>query len=97
MSSGYDEFPVQILKYVGTTLLKLLVHLVNSSFVSGVFPQQLKIAKIVPLYKKGEVTEIANYRPVSLLPTISKVFEEAMLARLVDFLGENKLFEYAQG
>lgn len=57
MSSVHDEIPIKLFKFVGKPLLLPLVHLINSSFITGIFPKQIKTAKVVPLYKKGEVTK----------------------------------------
>jgi hypothetical protein len=95
-SSGYDEIPIKLIKFAINPLLKPLVHLINSSFVSGIFPSELKISKIVPVHKKGNNSDPNNYRPVSLLPSISKIFEKAMYNRVVSFLEENNLFDSEQ-
>lgn len=96
MSSGHDEIPIKVFKFVGKPLLPPLVHLINSSLITGIFPDQLKIAKVVPLFKKGEVTEISNYRPISLLPAISKIFEKTMYNRLVEYFEQYNLFDDSQ-
>lgn len=95
-SSGHDEVPLKLIKYVGKSLLKPLVHLINSSLITGIFPNCLKISKVVPIYKKGERHEIGNYRPVSVLPSISKIYERVMYNRLVDHLQNNNLFDEQQ-
>lgn len=63
-----------------------LTLLINKSFAQGVFPECLKLTKVKPLYKKADRTDANNYRPVSLVSTVSKVFEYAMLSRLNSFL-----------
>ena len=55
------------------------------SFKLGIFPTCLKTAKVIPVYKKGPVTKTENYRPISLLPTIAKVFEKILWTRLLSF------------
>ena len=58
---------------------------------TGIFPGKLKIAKVIPLYKKGDSTQLGNYRPISLLPSISKVFEKVVYNQLSTYLSTNQL------
>ena len=55
------------------------------------FPKSLKIAKVIPIYKKDDPSQITNYRPISLLPSISKVLEKIVYKRLYSFLNQNNL------
>ncbi|XP_031340963.1 uncharacterized protein LOC116169076 [Photinus pyralis] len=59
-----------------------LVKLINYSFEAGVFPDLLKIAAVVPIHKKGDVNDVVNYRPVSILPVFSKIFEKAIFKQI---------------
>ena len=59
--------------------------------MQGIFPDALKIANVVPLFKNGDPMLFNNYRPVSLLCVLSKVFEKVMYARLMDFLNTHKV------
>lgn len=95
-SSGYDEVPMTVLKTVKKELSQILSHLINSSFVTGKFPDKLKISKVVPIYKKGDKKEVSNYRPISLLPTISKVYERVVYNQLRTFLEDNQLLDEIQ-
>uniref|UniRef100_A0A1B6M5P8 Reverse transcriptase domain-containing protein n=1 Tax=Graphocephala atropunctata TaxID=36148 RepID=A0A1B6M5P8_9HEMI len=95
-SSGYDEVPIKIIKLAKVPLIKPLLHLVNSSLISGIFPSKLKISRVVPVLKKGDQTDIQNYRPVSILPSTSKIFEKAMYIRLTEHLEKNELFDEEQ-
>ena len=61
------------------------------SFNQGVFPNILKIANAIPIHKKSDKLDCNNYRPISLLSNISKIFEKSMHIRLVNFLRKNKL------
>ena len=65
--------------------------LFNLSFSSGIFPDKLKIAKILPVFKKGSKLECSNYRPISLLSNLDKVIEKLMPKRLMEFLNEQKI------
>ena len=55
---------------------------INNSFLTGFFPDELKISKVTPVFKKGDKNEAGNYRPISILPAFSKIYERAIYARL---------------
>ncbi len=82
---------IRALKIASTTtnFNHVLANIVNSSFANGVFPAELKTAKVVPIHKGGSKTDVSNYRPISLLSTFSKIFEKAMHKRVYDFLQQN--------
>ena len=95
-SCGYDEISVALLKKIIFYISSPLTHIVNLSFISGVFPNSLKIAKIVPIFKKDDPAQVENYRPISLLPAISKILEKIAYIRLYKFLNENNLLNSNQ-
>lgn len=95
-SSGYDDVPIKVIKAAKGPLIKPLMHAINASFISGIFPRQLKIARVIPIYKKGEETNIKNYRPISILPSISKIFEKAMYLNLTRHLEKYNLYNEEQ-
>ena len=64
--------------------------------LSGVFPDELKIAKVIPLYKSGSSNLMSNYRPISILPTLSKIFEKLIHSRIYQFLEENEVIYNCQ-
>ena len=64
----------------------VLAFLFNLSVHSGIFPDDLKTAVVVPIFKKGESTDKRNYRPISLLPVISKIFEKIIKKQMINFL-----------
>ena len=75
-----------------------LLHILNLSLSEGVFPDELKVAKCIPLYKSGNKLLINNYRPVSILPIFSKIFERVMYKRLLSFINRNNLlYKYQFG
>ena len=77
---------------------RALANVINSSFSSGIFPNALKTAKVVPIHKGGPKLEVANYRPISLLGSFSKIYEKLMHARVLEFLDKNdSLFENQYG
>ena len=66
--------------------------------LTGTFPDELKIASVIPLFKSGNRNLMSNYRPISILPTISKIFEKLIHVRLYQFLDENRvLYNYQFG
>lgn len=95
-SAGLDEIPTFVLRHVAEHVSEPLARVINACFIEGVFPDELKKAKIVPVPKKGDYSKICNYRPVSLLPSVSKVFERAIYNRLVDFLNRNNILAEEQ-
>ena len=95
-SSGYDMFYNKIIKAIKNEISKPLTLIINQMLESGIFPDSLKIAKIIPLYKKGNINSITNYRPISLLPTLSKVFERVIFNQLYLYLDHNNLLSEEQ-
>ena len=95
-SSGKDEISNKLLKSIKDEIAKPLTIIINQSLKTGVFPDALKIAKVKPLYKKGDNFCLNNYRPISLLPTISKIFERVMFTQLYSYLNANNLLSEQQ-
>ena len=95
-SSGYDMFSNKIIKAIKNEISKQLTLIINQMLESGILPDSLKIAQIIPLYKKGNVNYITNYRPISLLPTLSKVFERVIFNQLYTYLDHNNLLSEQQ-
>ena len=85
-SAGVDGMNLRTLKSVLVYLLPVLVYLINISMEKGMFPSALKIAKVVPLHKGGVKTDISNWRPISILPIYSKVYEKIVHHRLYEYL-----------
>jgi len=85
-SSGISNVPVRILRRVSDLLSLPISSLINVSFNSGIFPQTLKLAHVIPVHKQGDKTCIENYRPISILPTLSKIFERCMATRLLSYM-----------
>ena len=90
-SPGLDGLTAEILKVSHDVIVEKLTHLVNESLKSGTFPQVLKAARVVPIYKCGKKSIRENYRPVSVLSVLSKIFERVVHERLYNFMDKNKL------
>jgi hypothetical protein len=91
-SCGFDNLSVKLLKLVAPPLAVPLSRVINHSLNIGIFPDLLKIAKVVPLFKKDDKSVFSNYRPISLLPTFSKVFEKIAHKQLLEYFDAFKLF-----
>jgi len=90
-STGWDEIPTSVIKASAEVIVKPITFLINQSFNTGIFPEHLKYAIIKPLHKHKDKTEVSNYRPIALLPVISKIFEKVFLARMLLFLDKNNI------
>lgn len=95
-SCGYDEVPIGIIKENIDILAEPLSLFFNECFEENIFPEQLKIAKILPIFKKGSKTDPKKYWPISLLPTLSKIFEKLLKNRLVQHLIQNNVLSSRQ-
>ena len=73
-----------------------LTHVFNQSLLNGYVPEQLKIAKVVPIFKAGNPNDMDNYRPISLLSTFSKILEKIMANRLVEYMESNSVINMFQ-
>ena len=91
-STGYNNISNKLLKSAKDVLIKPLTLLMNQIIHTREFPKQLEIANVKPLFKKGLQSSFTNYRPISLLPSISQNFEHAMTSQLMEYLTSNKLF-----
>lgn len=95
ISSGPDGIPMSLIKQC-PHLLGPITDLVNASLTTGYFPDAFKKARVVPVYKKGKKDNIENYRPISLLPAISKILEKAMFNRVMTFLNKHEVLSHSQ-
>ena len=97
-AAGFDNIPGILLKDGACILCKPITYLVNLSISSNSFPKNCKIAKIKPIYKKGSKLEAVNYRPISLLPLISKVFEKVIHDQLQVYMNNfNLIYKFQSG
>ena len=85
-STGPASVPIKLLKLVADIIVVPLCRIINLSFTTGVFPDILKVAKVIVLHKGGSTQDMNNYRPISLLSIFDKIIEKLMHARLYEFL-----------
>ena len=80
------NIPTRVLKIAAASCTPFLTSCFNECIASGTFPDKLKLADIIPSFKKGSLTDKVNYRPISLLPVVSKIFERLLTNQLTSFL-----------
>ena len=91
-STGPFSIPVKLLKLVKSDISRHLACIFNESITLGIFPDKLKCAKVIPIYKKGAHNDPSNYRPISLLSVFGKRFEKLMFKILYEYLDRLNTF-----
>ena len=87
-SSGYDEVSSRLLKLSLPYIIHPLLHIFQTSFSTGCFPDKMKIARVIPIHKRDDPHSLKNYRPISLLSSFSKILEKLMFNRITSFLNK---------
>ncbi|CAF4140786.1 unnamed protein product [Rotaria magnacalcarata] len=95
-SVGHDDISLKYLKDSGKIMYTYLLIIINTSIQTGVFPKLWKEAIVKPLYKNGDATLPSNFRPISLLPVLSKILEKAVADQLITYLERNNLISNCQ-
>ena len=97
-SPGWDAIAAKTVRFIVPYISLPLVKIINLSMEEGVFPDELKIARVIHLYKSNDPMIFSHYRPVSVLPLFSKLFEKIMYDRLIAFLDKwSILYQYQFG
>lgn len=95
-SAGVDKISVIILKKISTHIVQPFTHIVNKSISEGIFPNIFKKAEIIPIYKSGDPKNATNYRPISLISNLSKIFETLLKIRINSFLSTHNIINSHQ-
>ena len=95
-STGHDNIPAKLLKDASDAVAPFLVFIFNTSLKHGIFPDDLNTARISPIHKSGDKKIRGNYRPISVLSIIAKLFEKLVCAQLNSFLTENNILSSCQ-
>ena len=96
VATGTDNIPAKIIKLSKTIISPYITKIINLSYETKTFPDILKNAVIKPIYKKEDKNDISNYRPISILPVLSKIFERSTLNQLIEFFEEHFLISALQ-
>jgi hypothetical protein len=95
-SLDIDGLSLKLLKFVRNEISTPLAHIIDLSFTTGVFPTKLKTNRTVPIFKSGDMSQCDNYRPISLIPTLSKIIEKMVAISLTNHLQLNNLLHSNQ-
>ena len=90
-AEGHDDIPPYFLEIAAEIIAITLAMILNLCMQFGIFPNKLKIAEVLPVYKSGPTEHVTNYRPIFLLSSISKIFERVILQRLLPFVERNNI------
>ena len=93
---GYDDIKTDVVITVKHIIAPYLIHIFNLSISKGIFPTQLKKAKVTPIHKNGDRNNFSNYRPISVLPVFSKIFERLVYNRLYSYITHHGLLHSSQ-
>ena len=97
-STGLDAISARFLKDGARQLSGPLAYIINLSITTSTFPDDMKIARVRPLFKKKDKTDVCNYRPISILSVVSKILEKAVLVQVEKyFIAHNVLYEFQSG
>ena len=96
VGAGIDGIDASIFKNTYSAIINELVHLVNISLTNGTFPSALKVAVVKPVYKSGDTKLFNNYRPISILPYISKILEKIIHKRIMSYLLDANILSNCQ-
>ena len=88
---GPTSIPVDIFQLIQLEIASPLAKIANLSFLTGVQPEKLKVAKVIPIYKKGSKLTTSNYRPISLLSNINKIFEKIIFERVYGYIEKSEM------
>ena len=95
-STGVDGISSRLLKAAGPGIVAPLQHIFNHSIAMSTFPSGLKTGCITPLFKEGDATDPANYRPISILSCLGKLLERAIHTQLTEYFTHHSIYTQAQ-
>ena len=94
-SQGHDNISTKLIKQSIEQISTPLTHILNQSMTTGIVPQNMKIAKVIPIFKSGDKDIFNNYRPISILPAFSKILEKMLSIKLISYLEHTQTVLYS--
>ena len=95
-ATGLDNIPCKLLKIAADVIAPSLTCIFNQSLLTGIYPSDWKLAKVTPIFKTGSKTDLNNYRPISVIPAVAKIFEKIVYDQLYNYLNVNDLLTSCQ-
>ena len=95
-ATGLDNNPCKLLKIAADVAAPSLTCIFNQSLLTGIYPSDWKLAKVTPIFKNGSKTDLNNYRPISVIPAVAKIFEKIIYDQLYNYLNVNDLLTSCQ-
>lgn len=95
-SKDIHSISTHLIKEFNNYLIPPLLDIFNSSLISNQFPTKMKLTKVIPILKKGDIGDPNNYRPISIIPTFSKIFEKVMFKKMLMFIEEHNIISNHQ-
>ena len=93
---GFDNIPPKIIKWAPHLFSPILMCIFNKCIHLGYYPDNMKIARVVPIHKGGDINDINNYRPISVLTQFNRLFERILASRLTNFFEKNNIISSKQ-
>ena len=95
-ATGLDNIPCKLLKIAADVIAPSLTCIFNQSLLTGIYPSDWKLAKVIPFFKNGSKTDLNNYRPISVIPAVAKIFEKNIYDQLCNYLNASDLLTSCQ-
>ena len=95
-ATGLDKIPCKLLQLAADFVAPSLTKIYQRSIITVIFPSEWKLARVTPIFKKGKMNNPCNYRPISVIPTVAKIFEKIVYDQLYNYLNENNLLTSCQ-
>ena len=92
-STGADNIPIRYIKCITEEICSPLTHIINSCIINNIYPKPWKLSRIAPINKIPHPVEVSDYRPISILPALSKVYEKVVLKQLLHYIESNNLYK----
>ena len=95
-AAGYDNISMNIIKQSIYLIVEPITHIINLSITNGVVPDKMKLARVIPVFRCNDQTQLCNYRPISVLPAFSKILERVIYDRMVHYLDNYNILCHQQ-